>query len=342
MSAANLSGGRWEELLAHKDELTCYSAALATWLAGGADGDEWARFVNTGLYLKLTEAGAGLLGFAYFPAELRARVGLVRTGAQDAGGAIDGVLSELERSGRVIVAGDAFNLHWCVGHERVHTPHWYVISGIPDALEVADPFACRTELGTQEATRGPVSRESLDSMLRALPPDNAVHRLREELAFGDECTDALRYTFQWFVKGEVGEWIDPDGLVGGAAIGRLAQHFRDHGQDPDAYLQADDIWSIARHRAFMCRYYEERAGSDGTALPGWLEEHGRPLARRWSHLGPLLMQATLALAAGRPASGSVPQALEKLAELEDTAAASHPQGPLPYAAPRDTRGGLGG
>jgi hypothetical protein len=337
MSTATLSSGRWDELLTRKDELTCYSAALATWLAGGEDEHDWARLVNTGLYLKLTEPGAGLLGFAYFPAELRARIGLVRSGAQDAGAAADGVLNELERRGRVIVAGDAFHLPWCVAHGRVHTPHWYVIVGSPEALEVADPFACRTELGTQEATRQPISRESLATLLLALPGDNLVHRLREELAFGDKCTDALEYPFQWFVRGEVIEWTDPDGLVGSAAIGRLAQHFRDHGQDPDAYRQADDIWSIARHRTFMCGYYEAQAALDGSSqLAGWLEEHGRPVARRWSHLGPLLMQATLALGAGRTASDSVPQALGKLAELEASAAVSHPQRPLPYGAARNT------
>ncbi len=319
MTQPGISAEGWESLLSYSEMFTCYSAAVATWLA--IERDDWARLVNAGLWLTITEADNGLLGFAYFRPDLRADLGLVRTGAQEAASAIDGVLQEIERSGRVIIAGDGFHLPWHVAAGRQHAPHWYVLSEDADRLEVADPFACRNELGIQRAARRPVARESLDSMLLALPGDDPVHRLREVLALGDQTTGACDHPYQWFVAGEVGPWREPDGSCGSSAVLRLADHFRKRGQDPRAYLQADDIWSIARHRAFMCRCVQERAlGDDDDALAGWVSEHAVPLVKKWSHLAPLLMQATLALSAGRTASASVPDTLELLAQLERSAA----------------------
>jgi hypothetical protein len=319
MTSPALTAERWERLLACSNEFTCYSAAVAVWSA--ATDEDWGRSVNAGLWLTLTEASDGLFGFAYFRPELRAELGLVRTGADDTASAIDGVLEEVARSGRVIIAGDGFHLPWHVAAARRHLPHWYVLSEGEQGLEVMDPFACRNELGVQEATRRPVSRESLADLLLALPGDDPVHRLRERLALGDETTDGTGYRHQWFVEGDVADWRRPVGTDGPTAVLRLARHFRDHGQDPGAYLQADDIWSIARHRAFLCRYAQERARTDGdAALASWATENVAPLVTKWGHIAPLLMQASLALRAGRAASASVPDTLEALAELERSAA----------------------
>jgi len=152
----------------------------------------------------------------------------------------------------------------------------------------------------------------------------------ERLALGDETTDATGYRHQWFVDGDVGR------LAAARGHGRtdrrcsgLARHFRDHGQDPGAYLQADDIWSIARHRAFLCRYAQERAGPADAALASWAAENVAPLVTKWGHIAPLLMQASLALRAGRAASASVPDTLEALAELERSAARVPRRTPLP-------------
>jgi hypothetical protein len=104
------------------------------------------------------------------------------------------------------------------------------------------------------------------------------------------------------------------------AVRKLASHLREHGQDPEAYAQADDIWSIGRHRGFLRRHLQARADASGDpAIADWVEHHAAPLAKRWSHLAPLMMQATLALAAGRSASSSVPDTLDALAEMEAAA-----------------------
>ena len=319
MTPPRVSAERWERLQSSSNEFTCYSAAVAVWSA--ASDENWGRSVNAGLWLTLTEAGEGLFGFAYFRPELRAELGLVRTGADDTASAVDGVLAEIARSGRVIIAGDGFHLPWHVAAGRRHLPHWYVLAEGEQGLEVMDPFACRNELGVQEATRRAVSRDSLADLLPALPGDDPVHRLRERLALGDETTDATGHRHQWFVDGDVGDWRRPIGTDGPSAVLRLARHFRDRGQDPDAYVQADDIWSIARHRGFLRRYAQERASADGNgALASWADEHVAPLATKWGHIAPLLMQASLALRAGRTASASVPDTLEALAELERSAA----------------------
>ncbi len=324
MMQPSLNDERWARVLTHSNEFTCYSAALATWLA--AADDEWGSFVNPGLWLRITEAHDGLFGFGYFPPALRVRLGLVRTGADDAAEAIAGVRSEIERAGRAIVAGDGYRLPWHVACGRQHVPHWFVLTQTDNRLEFADPFACRNELGVQEAARGAAVEESLPELLMALPAEDPVHRLREMLALGDEISEDGPQRYRWFVRGDVEDPIEPVGYNGADAVGRLARHFRERGQDPQAYSQADDIWSIARHRAFLWRYADARALARGDGdLSAWVDEQAAPLAKRWGHVAPLLMQATLALSAGRTASASVPETLERLAEQERIASETLPE-----------------
>jgi hypothetical protein len=322
VSARARNGGLWEELTSFSDTYTCYSAAVATWVA--CEQEDWQRVVNPGLWLTVGGRSEGLFGFAHFPPGLRAGLGLVRTGCDGpAADAVVGVLDELRRSGRVLIAGDGFNLPWHVAFGRRHVPHWYVVVDAPQHLEVFDPFACRNELGVQQASRRVVDEKDVASIISGLPGDDPVLALRESLALGDEAGVPDRAPYQWFVTGTVGEPLLPAGARGPDAVLLLAGHFRSRGQDASAYIQADDIWSIARHRGFLCRHVAQTAQERGDArLATWVEEHGAPLAKRWGHMAPLLMQATLALVAGRTASASVPEALERLAEMERSALAA--------------------
>jgi hypothetical protein len=314
---------RWESLTRYSDTFTCYSAAVAGWSA--ALDEDWARIVNPGLWLTITEAPEGLLGFAYWPADLRSRLGWVRSGADDPQLAVEGVLAEVERHGRVVVAGDGFNLPWHVAHGRQHVPHWYVLAGTPAELLMIDPFACRNELGVQTAAREPVRRDRLSGLLPALPDEDPVYRLREVLALGDDTGPRDGRRYQWFNHAPVDNWVRPEGAHGPDAIRRLATHFRERGQDLAAYAQADDIWSIGRHRAFLCHYAQAVAERTGDAtIAHWVHEHAAPLARRWGHIAPLMLQASLTLQAGRDASGSVAQVLEELADREHGAAQALP------------------
>ncbi len=318
------AGPLWDGLTAFSETYTCYSAAVATWVAH--DRRDWPSVVNPGLALTVISAENGLLGFVHFPPRLRADLGLVRTGRDGPGAeAVDGVLAELERSGRVIVAGDGFRLPWHVAHGRRHAPHWYVLAGTPDRLEVLDPFACRSELGVQKATRTPIAREDLAELLVALPGGDQVLELRERLALGDDCAPSSGGSYQWLVRGEVTNSRAPEGAEGPDGVLALARHFREHGHDPRAYAQADDIWSIGRHRAFLARHAATVAAqAHDEALAAWVHEHAETLAKRWSHMAPLLMQAALALGAERAASASVADTLEELAARERAAAQALP------------------
>jgi hypothetical protein len=323
MSAPALTAGRWERISSFSETFTCYSAAMATWAA--AADDDWPAVVNPGLWLTITSPGSEIFGFAYFPHTLRAELGVVRHGAPNAGDAVAGVLAEVGRSGRAIVAGDGFHLPWHVAFERRHVPHWYVLEEAAEGLVMFDAFAARNALGVQEVTRRAVSHADLPELLRALPEDDPVLRLREVLAFGDDTAPLPWHPYQWFERESVDGVAKPEGADGPDGLLLLAGHFREHGQDPAAYRQADDIWSIGRHRAFLARLLGEEAASRGDReLAAWVEEHAAPLAKRWGHVAPLLMQATLALDSGRPASTSVSEVLEDLAGRERSAAQAFP------------------
>jgi hypothetical protein len=272
------------------------------------------------MWLTVGQRPGGLFAFGHFPPELRARLGLARTGSADRSDALSGVLAELDRSGRVIVAGDGFRLPWHVAFGRRHVPHWFVMLQSDSGPEVIDAFSCRNELGFQGAHRAVLPAAEVGSLLEGLPGDDPVLALRESLALGDEIALPENCAYQWLVARPVVDVRHASGASGADAVSLLAEHFRERGQDQEAYRQADDLWSIARHRAFHCRFAEllaERTGDE--TLKTWVGEHGAPLAKRWGHIAPLLMQATLALAAGRGASDSVSKTLERLADQERSA-----------------------
>lgn len=306
---------RWLALATYGDAYTCYSAAVASWTA--LADEEWRSTVDNGFELTLTEAPDGLFGFVHFRAGLRDRLGLVRRASSDPSAAED-MLDELGRSGRVIVAGDGFSLPWHVAHGRRHVPHWFVLAGTPESPVVVDPFSARNDLGLQEAVLQRVDPSALGELARSDLAADEVVMLREAYALGDDARPVPRDPFQWFVHEpeQVGSLPAPSGPQGPDALRRLAQHFRESGDHAGAYRQADDIWSIARHRAFLARHARELGADE------WVVEHLEPLAKRWSHMAPLLMQAVLAIGAGRKPTGSVAATLDELADREAAASAS--------------------
>ncbi len=310
--------GYWDELAACGDTFTCYSAALAAWTATGDAA--WAATLRSGLHLVLTEEGGGLFGFSHFPPGLAATLGLKRRGSDDAAGAVGAIRAELQTHGRVIISGDGFRLPWHVACGRRHVPHWFTLVADPGGAALVDPFECRTELGWQRPTRRALPWEELESVVVGLPGDDPVLTLREAFALGDDDRPLPGQRSAWLSAGaRTGAASRPAlGTAGPEALRRLARHFRENGSRPDAYRQADDLWSVARHRAFFAR----QAGDPSWA--GWVAEHLVPLAARWAHIAPLLMQARLGVEAGRSPSSSLPEALVELAERESLAAACGP------------------
>jgi hypothetical protein len=292
----------WDDLVAAGGRFTCYSSALAAWVAAG--GGDWACAVDAGLHLVVTEEPAGRFGFAHLPASLAADLGLVRCAATDPEDALSGVRAALERDGRAIVAGDGHHLPWHVAHDRRHVPHWFTLVAADGGAEVVDPFECRTELGWQRPTRRTMTWAEVAGLLEGLPGDDPVLALREAFALGADARPLPPGRFAWLSAAPVdGPGRPPEGPSGPDAVRRLERHFREAGHEEAAYEQADDLWSIARHRAF--------AAARAPVLD--------PLAARWAHVAPLLMQARLSVTAGRAPSGSLPDTLGALAELEQAA-----------------------
>ncbi len=314
----------WDRLTGLSDTYTCYSSALATWAAFRSTS--WPVTLNAGLRLGLVEADDLLFGFSHFEPSLGQALGLGRRSSERPEAAAAAILAESERSGRVIVAGDGFNLPWHVAHGRRHVPHWFVLASTDEGLTVVDPFTCRNDLGWQEAALRPFTAgDELATLAAAIPPDDPVHALREAFAFGTDDRPLPLARFRWLEQAAAPAGAEVDGYVGPEAVRRLAVHFRDNAAMPGAYRQADDLWSIARHRAYVSRRVSEIVDAhEEEALRSWSDEHAAPLAARWGHVAPLLMQATLALEAGRAPTASLPEALTELADREERAAAVFP------------------
>lgn len=308
----------WEDVAPLGELYTCYSSAFAVWAAFGSVPVRTA--VNSGLHLTLVETDGLEFGFSHFPAELGRTLGLARSSTDDPAEAVERIVDELGASGRVVVAADGFNLPWHVAHGRRHVPHWFVIARQDGDLTVVDPFTCRNDLGLQLPFFAEIDEGDLGSLAAAVPLDDPVVALREAFALGRDDRPLDPAAFRWLHHADVTEAVRPQGLEGPAAIRALAEHFRRHATRLEAYRQADDLWSIARHRAFLAHDSAEA----GDELRRWNEEHGGPLARRWGHVAPLLMQAMLALEGGRTPTTSLPDTLDELADREERATASFP------------------
>ena len=161
----------WEQLCSYSDSYTCYSAAVATWAAH--ERADWAEVVDPGLWLTVYERPGGLFAFGHFPPALRARLGLARTGSEHREHAHASVLEELERSGRVIVAGDGFRLPWHVAFGRRHVPHWFVLFRSETGPVIVDPFACRRDPCAKRCIPGRANcpeQLGYDDLLAAVSP----------------------------------------------------------------------------------------------------------------------------------------------------------------------------
>jgi hypothetical protein len=317
------AGMVWDEVAPLGELYTCYSSALAVSAAFGSPS--WRAAVDGGLHLVIVEADELRFGFSHFPPGLARTLGLARRTADDPATAVAGILDELAANGRVIVAADGFNLPWHVAHGRRHVPHWFVLAARGGDTVVVDPFTCRNDLGLQQHAFEPLDARRLPALAAAVPVDDPVLALREAFALGADDRPLPAAAFRWLVHVDVPLAPDPGGFAGPAALRRLAAHFRDHAHRPDAYRQAEDLWSVGRHRAFFAHCVSrEAAARQDEDLGRWAEEHAAAIVRRWGHVAPLLMQATLALEGGRAPTSSLPDTLDELAEREERAANSLP------------------
>ncbi|MFJ2581770.1 hypothetical protein [Kitasatospora aureofaciens] len=318
-------------IAAWAETLTCYTAAAGSWLA--YDRSNWWRpFAAGGPYLAIEPVG-DRFRFHHHPRPLCHSLGLSLRTAPHWSGAADGILGELARSGRVVVAGDTFSLPWHPGFGRARAPHWFVLSG--DPLVADDPLGLTGELGRQQPVRVPVPADGLAGLCAALPPGSPVYELRESAVLGTP-DPQVGPAYRWLVQdGVVGApELPPADRMGGAdALTALAAHFAQHAGEPDAYEQADDLWQALRQREFVAKALaEERAA--GVPVPdpdAWTEVLGL-----WRTLPPLLLHARLLARSGRVgrSATALPETLHRLAEAEARCAGER------FPEELDTTGGL--
>lgn len=304
--------------------LSCYTAAMATWL--DLRGADWPTALGAGCGLDLREDPAdGLLGFRHFPRSPRTgpdpALPLLRVGADSPEDMVDGIAAELAESGCVIVVGDTFELPWLHTRGHRHEPRWFVVDRrVGDRWHVRDAFTATDEHGVQLPWDGWLGHDEFLRAATGVAVLRDVFRLRERYAFGDDDHTGLDRRHQWFVvvddplpdePGPAPRWS-----TGAAALRRLAEHAAAQGDRPEFYHRySDDLWTAARHRAlFQLRVLRDWPESTKDhPLLGELAE----LVADWDRLPMLLRYARISLERGRPFSpAAVVAALRGLADTE--------------------------
>jgi len=315
--------GEWGE------KLTCYTAALADWLAPEQRA-WWRPLLAGGPTLRIEPAGDGLYKFAHHWRAPAPSLGLALSVAgswAEAGPALEDVAA---RHGKVVIAGDGFRLPWQRAWRRRHVPHWFVLRRLGDReWYVDDPLTLVNDLGRQEPAAVVLDPEQLPEACRALPPGSAVLSLREAAALGRDDP----------VIGPAYRWLSPTGVGGdtrplataaehaghdpAAALRELAAAFASRGSDPAAYRQVDDLWQALRQRelaaaALAAERAAQPCAADGPDPDAWAEA-----AQAWRRLLLLLFHARLAAEsgdAGDRAGAVVARALSQLADIEGSLA----------------------
>ncbi|WP_433113695.1 hypothetical protein [Micromonospora sp. CA-246542] len=290
------------------DQLSCYTAALGSWLAIRRP-DWWRPLLAGGPVLRVTPVPGDLLRFDHHTRPPAPTLGLRLRTAADWNTARHLIADEASRQRAVIVAGDTFRLPWQRTYGTAHAPHWFLLR--PDVggrWTVEDPLRMMTTSGRQEPVLVEVEERDLAGICRALPAGNPVAELREQAALG--VTDVrLGSAYRWLTYDADGTSEVPQtpvaGSDAGAALRLLARMFREHGAQATAYRQADDLWQASRQRELAARMLGGR----------WTG-----IAEIWRRLPPLLLHGRLAAehTAGLRAPGHLADVLEQLAQAEAT------------------------
>lgn len=303
---------------AWSEKLTCYTAALGVWLAH-RQSDWWRPLLAGGPYLRVRNAG-NLWHFDHSPEPWARALGLAARGCDDADEA-QAAVATLRAEGPVIIAGDVFRLPWQQGYRRRHAPHWFVMPATGAVSELLDPLAMTDDLGCQGPFRGPVPGAPFAEWTRALPGGNAVHEARERSVIGPGPT-YLGYRYRWLepitpcaCEGEPAQDAPGAGdrLEGSDACHALADHFAEHGDNPETYAQVADIWQVMRQRELAVA----AAAVDPHLMTQGALAHWRAGLEHWRRVPGLLLHARLSASAQRPQPArAVVRALRAAAAFE--------------------------
>lgn len=303
------------------ETLTCYTAALGSWL--GLGGTQWWRPLASGGPHIAVQPEPGpdgdLFSFEHHPRRLCPVLGLTLRTAAEWDQARPAILAELDGAGRVIMAGDTWALRWHPAWGKAHAPHWFVLTGGQhNALFAEDPLSLVTEWGPQTAARIQVAEGELSTLCAALPAGSQIYALRERAVLG-VADPGLGAAYRW-LKHDPAATVLPERPAGwhraGAALRALASQLAERSGEAAAYEQADDVWQALRQREFTLAALnqERRLGTDVPDPARWQEA-----LELWRTLPPLFLHARMLAKAGCTGRSAlaIPETLHRIADAEE-------------------------
>ncbi|MGP3948533.1 hypothetical protein [Streptomyces sp. 7N604] len=236
-------------------ELSCYTTALHRYLSDEWDADP---ILVPGIRLAVGTKGPDRLAFSHHqPSVDRLPDGTVLryAGAATRDDALDGLLSALDRHGRVVVQVDLARLAWSPRWSGGATPHWLVVDGRSSAhWQVHDPFDAALIDGAHPPYRGSMTEAELCAALftHAWPP---AQRRRAAMAFGHRAAipDKPAVWLERSAGHQVAAASDPDGWL--VELDDVLTFLADQvAHDPSCIQNIhDDLWAAARHRVYALR-----------------------------------------------------------------------------------------
>ncbi|WP_213451335.1 hypothetical protein [Rhizomonospora bruguierae] len=292
---------------------SCYTAALAAWLA--VRQERWWRPLLVGTpTLAIRPVPGGLVRFEHHPRPPLETLGLTVRYTDDWSAARAGYRNELAARGAVVICGDTYRLPWQRGYQRWHSPHWFTLLRHEDGWTVDDPIWMHTEAGPQAPHRAPVAVDELARWGIGPAEYQPAQRLRELSIVGSE-PPGIGRRYRWLVAGEAAPVPDPEpcALTGRAAVRALADMCRHSGPEVLVAQQADDLWQALRQRELLLAAGEV----DPDLVPPAIRKHWQAAIPLWRRIPPVLMDARLCMEDRMPVNRRrVADVIEAVADFE--------------------------
>ena len=292
---------------------TCHSGALASWSAWESP-TWWRPLAAGGPTLRVVPVG-GLFRFEHSVVPPVRALGLTLAVAAHWDVAWPAMRAELQKRGRVVIAGDAFRLPWHrATYQAHHASRWFLLSQDQNRYIAQDPMAAVNDYGRFDPTTVQLTESELANVCRSVVGMSTVTALREQSSLG--VPDAgVDQRYRWLKSVEDRTQGDVETLESAApsdGIDQIHVFLAERAGDPAAYRQADDLWHAVRQREFV--------SASLTADP-WVDVDPavwEPVLERWRSIPPLLMYARLLAESGRTghAVSTLLDTLQWLAEAE--------------------------
>ena len=274
------------------EPLSCYTAALAAYLAGVVEDPAAHLAGSVRLAVRTSTPVPAYSHHRFALHHLPGGSALRYASAGTFAGAADVLAGELARHRAVLAVADTYGVPWSPAHRRTSATHWILVDGGgPGRWHVRDTFAALLPAGEQKPYEGWVDDRVLAEVLTLTGPVTD----RDRYVFG-VALEPPASPYRWLTRGPAGPaassppheaWAE-----GGAAIDHLAEWFAAAGPAAEPHL--DDVWAVARHHELRYRWLAatgavpgdeaERATQAWRALPRSLHfavgsaRRGRPRA----------------------------------------------------------------